>query len=66
MNLIESAKQQIDSLIQSAYSAAAAKGELPAGAELRGIVEIPKDTANGDYAACTPRRAKLRKRSSRT
>ena len=51
MNLIESAKQQIDSLIRDAYSAAAEKGELPAGAEVRGIVEIPKDTANGDYAA---------------
>ena len=51
MNLIESAKKQIDALIHSAYDAAAAKGELPAGAEVRGNVEIPKDTRNGDYAA---------------
>ena len=30
---------------------AVGKGELPAGAVLSGSVEIPKDTANGDYAA---------------
>ena len=51
MNLIENAKSQIDALVREAYEAAAAKGELPAGAELKGSVEIPKDTANGDYAA---------------
>ena len=51
MNLIENAKQQIDALVRGAYEAAASKGELPAGAELKGTVEIPKDTANGDYAA---------------
>ncbi len=51
MNLIEKAKQQIDALIRQAYEKAAAAGQLPEGAELRGIVEIPKDTANGDYAA---------------
>ena len=51
MNLIENAKNQIDALLHAAYEAAAAKGELPAGAELKGNVEIPKDTANGDYAA---------------
>jgi arginyl-tRNA synthetase len=51
MNLIENAKKQADELLQKAYQRAAEKGELPAGAELRGIVEIPKDTKNGDYAA---------------
>ena len=51
MNLIENAKKQIDGLVAAAYERAAAKGELPAGAQLRGIVEIPKDSANGDYAA---------------
>ena len=51
MNLIENAKIQIDALIQSAYTKAVDAGELPAGAELKGIVEIPKDTKNGDYAA---------------
>lgn len=51
MNLIENAKLQINRLIQDAYEKAAQAGALPAGAELSGIVEIPKDTANGDYAA---------------
>ena len=50
-NLIEKAKAQIDELLQSACSAAAAAGEFPEGAELRGGVEIPKDSRNGDYAA---------------
>ena len=51
MNLIENAKLQIHALIAAAYDAAAAAGALSEGAELKGIVEIPKDTANGDYAA---------------
>ena len=51
MNLIENAKLEIHALIRAAYLAAAEKGQLPEGAELKGIVEIPKDTANGDYAA---------------
>ena len=51
MNLIETAKQQIGDLVRRAYETAAAKGELPAGAELTGSVEIPKDRAFGDYAA---------------
>ncbi len=51
MNLIEKAKEQIHLLVLSAYNKAAETGALPAGAELKGIVEIPKDTANGDYAA---------------
>ena len=51
MNLIEEAKKQAEKLILDAYAAAAAQGELPEGAELKGTVEIPRDTANGDYAA---------------
>ena len=51
MNLTEKAKLQVDALIQDAYKRAAEKGELPSGAVLAGNVEIPKDSANGDYAA---------------
>ena len=50
-NLIQSAKDRISDILNKAYAQAAEKGELPAGAELSGSVEIPKDTANGDYAA---------------
>ena len=50
-NLIEEAKLQIESLLAAAYSSASEKGELPAGAQLSGTVEIPKDVANGDFAA---------------
>ena len=50
-NMIQMAKDQIAELVNRAYLVAAGKGELPAGLELRGGVEIPKDTANGDYAA---------------
>ena len=50
-NMIQMAKEQITELVNGAYLAAAAKGELPEGLTLSGSVEIPKDTANGDYAA---------------
>ena len=50
-NMIQKAKQQVTELVTAAYLAAAEKGELPAGLTLNGSVEIPKDTANGDYAA---------------
>jgi len=50
-NLIENAKQQIDTLLGAACAKAAAAGDFPQGAELRGTVEIPKDERNGDYAA---------------
>lgn len=50
-NLIQSAKDEINKILSAAYLKAAEKGSLPAGAELAGTVEIPKDTANGDYAA---------------
>ena len=50
-NMIQMAKEQISELVSKAYLAASEKGELPAQLELKGGVEIPKDTANGDYAA---------------
>ena len=50
-NLIELAKQNADELLHGAYETAVAAGALPAGAELTGTVEIPKDVSNGDYAA---------------
>ena len=50
-NLIENAKQEITDLLQAAYARAAAAGELPAGTVLAGVMEIPKDVQNGDYAA---------------
>ena len=50
-NLIDMAKNQIDELLKSAYAKAVEAGQLPGGCELKGAVEIPRDTANGDYAA---------------
>lgn len=50
-NAIQEAKQQINDIIAAALKKAAEKGELPFGAVLTGTVEIPKDTANGDFAA---------------
>ena len=50
MNMIEEAKKQIDALVRRAYDSAAEKGLLPAGAELKGTTEIPKDPGHGDYA----------------
>ena len=50
-NLIQYAKDQVTELTRKAYEAAAAEGILPAGAELKGSVEIPKDPQNGDYAS---------------
>ena len=49
MNMIQSAKDQIVELTKRAYTAAAAEGLLPEGVETPVPVEIPKDTANGDY-----------------
>ncbi len=51
MNLIQAAKDSVSAVLQAAYEKAAAKGQLPAGAALSGTVEIPKDIANGDFAA---------------
>ena len=48
--LIFEAKEKINEILNSAYRKAMAEGLLPEG-ELNGTVEIPKDTANGDFAA---------------
>lgn len=50
-NLIDKAKGQIDELIKKAYEKSVALSELPASEGLKGNIEIPRDTANGDYAA---------------
>ncbi len=49
MNMIQRAKDQIAALTVQAYRAAVAEGLLPDGVETVPAVEIPKDTANGDY-----------------
>ncbi len=49
MNMIESAKEQVRELTQAAYQTCVAAGTLPGGIETVPAVEIPKDTANGDY-----------------
>ena len=50
-NLMEKAREQIDSLLNNACARAAAEGVFPADAALKGTVEVPKDPRNGDYAA---------------
>ena len=49
MNMIDSAKAQVRQLTAAAYDKATAAGLLPAGIAVEPAVEIPKDTANGDY-----------------
>ena len=51
INMNQSAKTKAEEILKAAYARAAEKGQLPAGAELAGVVEIPKDSANGDFAA---------------
>lgn len=51
LNLVEAARLAVGGIINAAYAAAAVKGILPAGAEITGSVEIPKDAVNGDFAA---------------
>ncbi len=50
-NLIQAAKEEAAALTQRAYEKAAAAGQLPGGVEVSAPVEIPKDTAHGDYAS---------------
>ena len=50
-NMIRSAKEQVATLTDAAYRKAAAAGTLPAGAEVKASIEIPKDTSHGDYAS---------------
>ena len=49
MNMIQNAKDQVLDLTVNAYQKAAAEGLLPQDAAVTPLVEIPKDTANGDY-----------------
>ena len=50
-NMIQAAKEQVAALTAAAYEKAAAAGALPAGAEVKATIEIPKDTSHGDYAS---------------
>ena len=50
-DLIDAAKKSIETLLDESCRRAAEKGQLPAGAELSGAVEVPKDPTNGDFAA---------------
>ena len=49
-NMIQAARQQVAQLTQAAYEKAAQAGVLPAGVEVNATIQIPKDTAHGDYA----------------
>ena len=49
IHMIQNAKDQVLALTNAAYEAAVATGKLPADVAVRANVEIPKDTANGDY-----------------
>lgn len=51
-NMIASAKQEIGTLVLTAYAKAVANGTLPAGGEeVQGTIDIPRDEKNGDYAS---------------
>ena len=49
MNMIQNAKDQVLDLTIAAYGKAAAQGLLPEDVAVTPSVEIPKDTANGDF-----------------
>ena len=49
INMIQNAKDQAASLAMAAYRAAVADGTLPEAEVKTAPVEIPKDTANGDF-----------------
>ena len=52
INMIQNAKDQVSALVEQAYKTAVEKGQLAAAeAEIRGNVEVPKDTRNGDYTS---------------
>lgn len=57
-SLVESAKRQIDNIINEAYKKALAAGKLPERSDvspgeglIAGSVEIPRESSHGDYAA---------------
>ena len=49
-NMIQAAKEQVAALTQAAYEKTAGKA-LPAGVQVNPTIEIPKDTAHGDFAS---------------
>jgi len=49
INMIQNAKDQVAALAMAAYNAAVADGSLPEAEVKTAPVEIPKDTANGDF-----------------
>ena len=49
INMIQNAKDQAAALAMSAYQAAVRDGTLPQAEVKTAPVEIPKDTANGDF-----------------
>ncbi len=51
MNMIQNARDQVLDLTRKACQAAVAAGLLPAAEGVRAGVEIPRDTANGDYTS---------------
>lgn len=52
INMIQNAKDQVAELVERAYQSAVDKGRLSAAAgEIRGNVEVPKDSRNGDYTS---------------
>ena len=53
-NMIQAAREQVAALTQAAYEKAAAEGLLPAGAEVKATIEIPKDVTHGEFPK-TPR-----------
>ena len=65
MNMIQNAKDQVLDLTVSAYQKAAAEGLLPQDAAVTPSVEIPKDTANGDYTTTFCLAAKALKKNPR-
>ena len=51
INMVQNAKDQAAALAMAAYQAAVADGTLPQAEVKTAPVEIPKDTAHGDYAS---------------
>ena len=51
INMVQNAKDQAAALAMAAYQAAVADGTLPAAEVKTAPVEIPKDTANGDFTS---------------
>ena len=54
INMIQNAKDQAAALAMTAYRAAVADGTLPEAEVKTAPVEIPKDTANGDFTTPLP------------